>query len=163
MKNINIIYFFPFKKHFDNKIGKKINKLIYSVLTVNTNINNKIKIYTDFDGYSILSIFFPMNVEIIFYNNYNELIKNITSKTNKPYLFIRNNEILKIFIDFKGKYIINNKNRYVLNKDSIDNEITDERIEETLKEFYGYIYDDFMNALDKKIMQYRKITLTNKI
>lgn len=154
MNDIRIIYIFPFNYYYYrgiNNMKKIINRLIYSVLTVNANITNNIKIYVDITAYRIISILFPFSCELLNYNNLITFKNKVISSQKEPFLLLNDFEILKSFINFKGKYI-NNGN--VLNKNSIDYNVTDKHIEKTLMEIYGNDYHKFIRKINDKINSY---------
>ena len=156
MNDIKIIYIFPFKYYYDNDIKKRMNRLVYSILTVNANISNNIKIYVDFDAYAILLTLFPFNCEVVNHNIFSTLKYKIISSQKEPFLLLNNFEILKSFVDFKEEYIYNGN---VLNENSIDYDVTDEYIEKTLKEIYGNNYNKFTDKINDKINIYNKYVL----
>lgn len=131
----------------NNYMKNLINKLIYSILTVNANISDNITIYTDFDGYSILSTLFPINCKLVFNKNYDVLKKEIISSQKQKYLLMNSFDILKLFIDFKENYIINNS----LNKNSLDKSITDKYIEEMLKDIFSEKYYEVLNKNNERV------------
>lgn len=158
MNDINIIYIFPFKyyyaKHSNGEDMKNlVNRLIYSILTVNANITNNIKIYVDIDAYRILSILFPFNCNLINRNKFSALKYEIISSQKEPFLLLENFEILKPFVNFNEKYV-NNGN--ILNENSIDYDVTDKYVETTLIEIYGDSYNELVGEINDKINIYNK-------
>lgn len=156
MSDIKIIYIFPLKYYYDNDIKKRMNRLIYSILTVNSNITNNIKIYVDYDAFTILSTLFPFNCELVKHDIFSTLKYKVISSQTEPFLLLKNFEILKSFVDFKEEYIHEGN---VLNENSIDNDVTDEFIEKTLKEIYGDSYNNFTDKINEKISVYNKYVL----
>jgi len=159
MDNIKIIYIFPFKYYYvkyRSDVKKMMNKLIYSILTVNANISNNIKIYVDVDAYRMLSVLFPFNCELVNGDKLSVLKNNVIASQNEPFLLLNDFEILKLFVNFKGDYIYNGN---VLNENSIDYNVNDNNIELTLKEIYGDSYNEYTDKINDKINVYNNYIL----
>jgi len=157
MNNIKIIYIFPFNHYYVkycrdiNDMKKKMNRLIYSILMVNTNITNNIKIYVDISAYRIVSTLFPFNCELVKYSSFRAFKNKVIFSQKEPFLLLNNFEILKSFVGFKEEYIYDGN---VLNENSIDYDVTDKYIEKTLKEIYGDSYNKFTDKINDKINIY---------
>jgi hypothetical protein len=126
---------------------------------VNTNITSNIRIYVDISAYRIISTLFPFNCELVKYSGFNAFKSKVISSQKEPFLLLNDFEILKSFVDFKGKYIDNGN---VLNKNSVDYNITDKHIEKTLEEIYGDDYYGFINKINDKFNDYDNHRLRKK-
>lgn len=147
-ENVNIIYIAPVQllKELNVNISNYIHKLLYSIISINENveehINTKIKIYVDFDGFSILRPIYLENCEVIFSNTLENFKKNVISREKDDFLFVDDNQIIKPFNEIMGDFMEKNGNGYyVIKENAIDKKIKYEYIENTLKEYYSSIYD----------------------
>jgi len=147
-----IVYYFPLEIYLMEKkiedIKEMTIKLLYSILTVNANLNNEIIVYTDFKGMSMLSIL-PLNFKIIHANTvgnfYDNVIKDLN---NEKYIILTENHILKMCTNFKGEYI----NGFQINDNAIVKNIITNDILIKVKEISKVLYDKFTNNVRKYLV-----------
>lgn len=154
-KNVKLVYIAPIQilSKSGVNIDHYVNQLAYSIVTFNDNMgsdykmNENLKIYCDFDGYSIFARLFPENCEIIMSNNLNDFKKQVIEKQKDEFIFIENNETLKLFTEINKPFIKKENNYYVVVDNAIDKNIKITKIKNNLKEFYGSIYNKFIRVI----------------
>lgn len=146
-----IVYFFPLEIYLMEKNVKDVREIVinilYSILTVNANLNNEIVVFTDFKGMSILSIL-PLNFKLIHSNNIHTFYsKMISELQNEKYVLLTENPILKMCTSFNDEYIINFK----INDDAIITDIDTNDILINIKEISNILYEKFIERIKKYV------------
>ena len=103
---MELIYIEPFKFYENHEYEDKSMRLLLSTLTVNAFLNEKIKIFTDFEGMYILSVI-PLVTEIIYGNDYDEFKTNSLKRVDNDFILMNKDIFLKSQIIYTEDYIIN--------------------------------------------------------
>ncbi len=159
-----IIYVFPLKSLLQNSddISDDILRLTYSILSHVVGVSSDITIYTDFDGAYVLSTLFPANIRVIFSNDIEGYYTKAVNLQTEPFILVRNHEILKSPALFNGEYLLFSSEGMRINPESIKENVSIEYIRKSLNDYYGFIYNKFISAMENKLFQLRATRIINK-